>query len=101
MIVATLRGAVGARAMVSRRTRPLLVAGRIVHQVAMPFHWGYAGPVKGGIVNDLIAISGEPNVTIMETKALSCTIMPGKMPTGVDARDFLNRFSPPWEDPAG
>jgi formate dehydrogenase major subunit len=99
VIVATLRGAVGARAMVSRRTRPLRVAGRVVHQVAMPFHWGYAGPVRGGVVNDLIALSGEPNVTIMESKAVSCTILPGRMPTGTAARDLLNRFSPPEHDP--
>jgi formate dehydrogenase major subunit len=99
VIVATLRGAVGARAMISRRTRPLQIAGRTVHQVAMPFHWGYAGPVVGGVVNDLLALSGEPNVTIMESKALACTILPGRMPTGLAARDLLNRLSPPEQDP--
>ena len=99
VIVATLRGAVGARAMVSRRTRPLLIGGRTVHQVAMPFHWGYAGPVRGGVVNDLLALSGEPNVTIMESKAIACTIMPGQMPVGAVALDLLNQLSPPIEDP--
>ncbi len=99
VVVATLRGAVGARALVSRRTRPLtLDGGRTLHQVSIPFHWGYAGPSKGGIVNDLIAISGEPNVTIMESKALSCVIVPGKMPAGVAGHEFLERISPP-KDP--
>src|SRR5262249_21694595 len=72
--VATLRGAVEARALVSRRIRPLRLDGKMVHQVAMPFHWGSVGPNIGGSVNDLIAISGEPNVTIHEAKALLCTI---------------------------
>jgi formate dehydrogenase major subunit len=97
--VATLRGAVEARALVSRRTRPLTLDGRRIHQVAMPFHWGYSGPVKGGVVNDLLAISGEPNVTIMESKALQCTIIPGRMPAGAAALAFLHRHSPPDGDP--
>ena len=66
----------------------------------MPYHWGYAGPkgATGGIVNDLLAISGEPNVTIMESKALVCTIVPGRMPAGIAGHEFLERISPP-DDP--
>ena len=98
VVVATLRGAVGARALVSRRTRPLtLDGGRTLHQVSISYHWGYAGPSKGGIVNDLIAISGEPNVTIMESKALSCVIVPGKMPAGLAGHEFIERISPPGD----
>ena len=98
VVVATLRGAVEARALVSRRTRPLtLDNGRTLHQVSIPWHWGYAGPGKGGVVNDLIAISGEPNVTIMESKALSCVIVPGKMPAGLAGHEFLERISPPGD----
>ena len=100
VVVATLRGALECRALVSRRTRPLTVAdGRVVHQVAMPYHWGYAGPkgTTGGIVNDLLAISGEPNVTIMESKALVCTIIPGRMPAGVAGHEFMEKISPPGD----
>ena len=107
VIVATLRGAVEARALVSRRMRPLMVDGnRRIHQVALPYHWGYAGPanVRGGIVNDLLAISGEPNVTIMESKALACTIIPGKMPPGSRGTSFWKRFRrraiPSWNIPS-
>ena len=101
VVVATLRGAVEARALVSRRTRPITVEGnRVVHQVSMPYHWGYAGPkgTQGGIVNDLLAISGEPNVTIMESKALVCTIVPGRLPPGIAGHEFLEKISPP-DDP--
>ena len=92
--VVNLRGAIGARALVSRRLRPLHLNGKIVHQVAMPFHWGSAGPVRGDVANDLMAISGEPNVTIMETKALVCNIVPGKLPTGPAYLDFLRQYAP-------
>ena len=45
-------------------------AGTRVHQVGLPYHWGGRGLVNGDVVNDLVAISEEPNVKIMEAKAL-------------------------------
>jgi len=54
--------------------RSLWVDGRRLHQVGLPYHWGYKGRSKGVYVNDLLAISEEPNVRIMETKALVCNI---------------------------
>jgi formate dehydrogenase major subunit len=52
------------------------IDGRRVHQVGLPYHWGYKGMSTGDVVNDLLAISEEPNVRIMETKALVCDIKP-------------------------
>ncbi len=92
--IVTLRGAVEARALVSRRMRPLQLNGKTVHQVAIPFHWGSAGPIRGDVANDLMAISGEPNVTIMETKALVCNIVPGRRPRGAAFLPWLNRYAP-------
>jgi formate dehydrogenase major subunit len=56
---------------------PLWINGERIHQVGLPYHWGYKGTVTGDVVNDLLAISEEPNVRIMETKALICDIQPG------------------------
>ena len=53
---------------------PLIIDGRTVHQIAMPWHFGGSGLVTGDVTNDLIAISEEPNVKIMESKALLCRI---------------------------
>jgi formate dehydrogenase major subunit len=92
--IVTLRGAIEARALVSRRTRPLQIDGRTVHQVAVPFHFGSAGQVRGDAANDLLAISGEPNVTIMESKALACNIVPGRLPRGPAFEDWLNKYAP-------
>ena len=80
--IVSLRGAVEARTLVTRRIRPLHLNGRTVHQIAVPFHFGSAGSVHGDAANDLIPISGEPNVTIMEAKAVACNIVPGRLPRG-------------------
>jgi formate dehydrogenase major subunit len=74
--ITTPRGAISARVMITRRMRPLWVEGRTVHQVGLPYHWGFSGMSTGDVVNDLLAISEEPNVRIMETKALVCDIEP-------------------------
>jgi formate dehydrogenase major subunit len=78
--ISTPRGVIEARVLVTRRMKPLWVAGRTVHQIGLPYHWGYEGLVKGDSANDLLAISEEPNVRIMETKALICDIEPGRRP---------------------
>jgi formate dehydrogenase major subunit len=72
--VATPRGEITARALVTPRIRPLVIDGRTLHQVGLPYHFGGRGLVRGDVVNDLIAISEEPNVRIMESKALVCRI---------------------------
>jgi len=92
--IVTLRGAIEARALVSRRIRPLHLDGKTLHQVALPYHYGTAGVVRGDAANDLLTISGEPNVTIMEAKALTCNIMPGRLPRGRAFAEFLNEYAP-------
>ncbi|MGH9644950.1 MAG: molybdopterin dinucleotide binding domain-containing protein, partial [Terriglobales bacterium] len=74
VIITTPRASVKARVLITRRLRSLEIDGRKVHQVGLPYHWGYSGGAKGDIANDLLAISEEPNVRIMETKALVCDI---------------------------
>jgi formate dehydrogenase major subunit len=91
--VVTRRGAVEARALVTRRMRPLVVDGRTVHQVALPFHWGSAGPITGDAANNLIPLSGEPNVGIHEGKALLCAVLPGARPRGRDFVRWLDAFT--------
>jgi formate dehydrogenase major subunit len=72
--IVTARGRIHARALVTPRMAPLLIDGHTVHQVAMPWHFGHKGLVTGDVANDLIAMSEEPNVKIMESKALLCRI---------------------------
>ena len=72
--IVTARGAIEAHALVTPRIKTLTIAGKTVYQVGLPYHWGYNGLVKGDVANDLVAISEEPNVRIMETKGLLCNV---------------------------
>jgi len=92
--IVSLRGAIESRALVSRRIRPIQLNGKTVHQIAMPFHFGSAGPVQGSSTNDLVPISGEPNVTIMEAKALACNIVPGRLPRGPAFEEWIRKYVP-------
>jgi formate dehydrogenase major subunit len=89
MTITTMRGIVEAHALVTTRMRPLSVNGKTVHQVGLPFHWGYRGLVKGDVANDLVAISEEPNVRIMESKALLCNVSAGRRAQGKQALEQL------------
>ena len=84
MTVATPRGMIEARALVTARMKPLRIDGKWIHQVGLPYHWGQRGLVRGDVVNDLVAISEEPNVRIMEAKALLCSLARGRRPRGAD-----------------
>ena len=76
--LSTLRGEVEAQAMVTRRLAPLQVAGGVVHQIGMPWHFGHEGLAKGDVANDLVAIVQDPNSRIQETKSLTCNLRKGR-----------------------
>jgi formate dehydrogenase major subunit len=80
--VVTARGETEGRALVTRRMRPLTIDGRTVHQVGMPWHFGYEGLVRGGSANDVIPLVADPNVTIHEGKVSTCNIRPGRAREG-------------------
>ncbi len=72
--ITTPRGGIRARALITGRMRPFLINGRRVHQVGMPWHWGWQGIVAGDVVNQLTAMIGDPNVSIHEAKAFVCNV---------------------------
>jgi formate dehydrogenase major subunit len=72
--ISTPRGAITAKALVTGRMRPMQVAGKTIHHVGIPWHWGYQGLVTGDVTNDLSLLVGEPNVTIHEGKAFVCNV---------------------------
>jgi formate dehydrogenase major subunit len=78
MVVETARGEIEARAKVTERMRPLRIADRTIHQIALPWHWGYSGLNTGDSANDLLHLSGDPNTTIETTKALTCNVRAGR-----------------------
>ena len=64
--------------MVTRRLRPLQIDGRTIHQIGIPFHWGFAGESVGDVANDLVALTAEPNVSIQEDKAFAVDVEAGR-----------------------
>ena len=72
--IRTPRGVIQAKALVTRRLRPFRVAGKLIHHVDMPWHWGWQGVVTGDVVNELTALVGDPNVSIHEGKAFVCNV---------------------------
>jgi formate dehydrogenase major subunit len=54
---------------------------RVVHQVSLPWHWGFFTTndqgVTGDAVNDLVPLTGDPNVTI-EDKSFACNVRSGR-----------------------
>jgi formate dehydrogenase major subunit len=72
--ISTPRGAVRAKALVTRRMRAFTIDGKTVHHVGMPWHWGYEGLTTGDAANELTALVGDPNVSIHEGKAFVCNV---------------------------
>ncbi len=65
--------------MVTRRIRPLLIEGRVVHQIGLPFHWAFAGEAVGGNANDLTSLLADANVSMHECKAFACQVRAGRL----------------------
>ena len=72
--VVTPRAEIHAKALVTNRIGVLHVAGKRIHHVGMPWHWGYMGLSTGDVVNELTSFVGDPNVSIHEGKAFVCNV---------------------------
>ena len=90
--IITARTAVEARVLVTSRMRTLTVAGRQLHQVGLPYHWGPNGLVTGDSANELAALVLDPNVHIQEVKAMACDIRPGRRPRGPGLRRLVGEY---------
>ncbi len=64
VIIRSARGEIEAIAVVTKRLRPFAVNGQVVHQIALPWHWGYMGLVTGDSTNLLTARVVDTNTMI-------------------------------------
>jgi formate dehydrogenase major subunit len=78
MTIETARGKIQAKALVTRRMRPFLINGKTVHEIGLPWHWGWQGRAEGDVVNNLSALVADPNVSIHEGKVFTCNVRAGK-----------------------
>jgi formate dehydrogenase major subunit len=68
--VRSKRGKIVAKAVVTKRIKPLKIAGKEVHTVGIPIHWGWEGLTKPGhLANTLTPYVGDANVQTPEFKA--------------------------------
>ena len=68
--VTSKRGWITAVAVVTQRVRSLDVAGKRVHTVGIPLHWGFKGVTRPGfLANTLTPYVGDANVQTPEYKA--------------------------------
>jgi formate dehydrogenase-N alpha subunit len=72
--VTTARGSVSAFALVTHRFKPFNLNGISVHQIGLPWHWGYSGLAVGDSANILTPNVGDANTLIPEYKAFLCDI---------------------------
>lgn len=75
--VSTERGSIQAKALVTSRLKPFNVGGKMIEQVGMPWHFGYAGLATGDSGNVLTPTVGCANTSIPEFKAFLCSIDKG------------------------
>jgi formate dehydrogenase major subunit len=75
VMVSTHRGQVEAVAIVTNRLKPFQVAGQTIHQIGLPYHFGWLHPKKGGdSANLLTPTVGDPNTMIPESKAFMANV---------------------------
>lgn len=80
--IISARSAIESRVMVTDRMVPLRIGEQVVHQIALPFHWGPNGLTTGDAANELTSATLDPNVHIQEDKAHTADIRPGRRPRG-------------------
>jgi len=89
--ITSARTAIEARVLVTERMRPMRIGDKVIHQIGLPYHWGSNGLSTGDSANDLVAVSGEPNVRIQD-KVGTCDIRPGRRPRGTELLDYVNEY---------
>jgi formate dehydrogenase major subunit len=74
--VSSVRGSVECTAVVTKRFKPFKIGDSIVHEVGMPYNYGWRWPVSGKeeSPNLLTPSTGDPNTRIPETKAFMVNI---------------------------
>jgi formate dehydrogenase major subunit len=89
VIVETQRGKLEAVAIVTSRLKPFMIAGQTIHQIGIPWHFGWLQPKDGGeSANLLTPTVGDPNTMIPESKAFMANVSkPTKQPAKKTAKN--------------
>jgi formate dehydrogenase major subunit len=76
VMVSSPRGKLQCTAIVTKRFQPFKIQGADIHQVGIPWHFGWVKPVNGleDSANLLTPATGDPNTRIPETKAFMVNV---------------------------
>jgi len=72
--VTSARGSIDLKACVTKRWKPFNIDGTTVHEVGLPWHWGWSGMFPGATANFLTPFIGDANTRIPETKVFMVNI---------------------------
>jgi len=75
--LSNVRGEARAVTIVTNRFKPFTILGKTVHQVGLPWHWGFTGLAQGDSANLLTPHVGDPNTMIPEFKAFLVKVEKG------------------------
>ena len=93
VVVESARGSIEAVAIVTRRFKPFKIGNNTVHEVGVPWHFGwattakmdvkanglpYSNPTYGDSANLLCPTVGDANTMIPETKAFMVNVKKGR-----------------------
>jgi formate dehydrogenase major subunit len=68
VLVTSARGSITVKACVTKRWKPFTIDGNTIHEVGLPWHWGWAALCSGESANVLTPYIGDANTRIPETK---------------------------------
>ena len=76
VMVSSARGSLECTAIVTKRFKPFKIAGKTVHEVGVPWHYGWRWPESGTeeSANLLTPPTGDANTRIPETKAFMVNV---------------------------
>ena len=76
VLVSSARGEVKCVAMVTKRFKPFKIGGAVIHEVGIPWHFGWRWPESGAeeSANLLTPSTGDPNTRIPESKAFMVNV---------------------------
>ena len=75
--IESIRGKIQAVSIVTKRFKPFRLNGKTVHQIGLPWHWGFRGLSSGDSANKLTPHVGDANTMIPEYKAFLVQVTKG------------------------
>lgn len=73
--VESARGSLDAVAIVTKRFKPFKIHDQEIHEIGLPWHYGWIWPPEGGESANLLTASvGDPNTRIPESKAFMVNV---------------------------